>query len=84
MLVIEVEGFGSLGMEPLDLLKAVRLPTEELDQATRHFPHPKLDKEAVEGPSAAARRGWAKRYAGWRGLAKPGDQLTSGPGRAQV
>ena len=37
-----------LGMEPLDLLKAVRLRTEELEQAMRDFPNPELDMEMVE------------------------------------
>jgi hypothetical protein len=52
-------------MEPLELLKAVRLPTEELERAMREFPHPELDKEVVEELSASARRGWAKRYGQW-------------------
>jgi len=51
-----------LGMEPLELLKGVRLPTEELERAMREFPNPELDMEAVEGLSTAARRAWAKRY----------------------
>jgi len=51
-----------LGIEPMDLLKAVRLPTEELEQAMRDFPHPELDMEVVKGLSTAARRAWAKRY----------------------
>jgi len=51
-----------LGMGPLDLLKAVRLPTDELEQAMRDFPHPELDQMVVEELSESARRAWAKRY----------------------
>jgi len=54
-----------LSMEPLDLLKAVQLPTDELERAMRDFPHPELDREVVEQLSAAARRAWANRYGEW-------------------